>query len=105
VKTSIVAFVFLAFLSTARPQGRPASAGQIELRKYEAAQRVDAPQTPQGRTDINQLQHDADELARLAQSIPPDIGSVANGALPKDILEKLKRIEKLSKHLRSELGQ
>jgi len=28
---------------------------------------------------------------------------VNRGLLPKDVLEKLKRVEKLSKHLRSEL--
>jgi hypothetical protein len=39
----------------------------------------------------------------IAQTIPPDITSVQHGMLPKNILEKLKRIEKLSKHLRSEL--
>ena len=31
--------------------------------------------------------------------------SVNHGILPKDAIEKLKRIEKLSKHLRGELGK
>jgi len=29
---------------------------------------------------------------------------MAKGMLPKDVIEKLKHIEKLSKHLRGELG-
>jgi hypothetical protein len=37
--------------------------------------------------------------------VPVDIKAVNQGVLPKDFLKKLKRIEKLSKHLRSELAQ
>ncbi len=50
--------------------------------------------------DFAQIKRDADELAKLAQSLPPDIEHVASGRLPKDLSQKLKRIEKLSKHLR-----
>jgi len=56
------------------------------------------------RVDPAKLQQDADNLARAAQTIPSDIASVRQGALPKDTLEKLKEIEKLSKRLRSELN-
>jgi len=61
--------------------------------------------TPSRRIDFTQVQHEADELAQTAQTIPTDIGSVRQGMLPKDVVAKLKQIEKLSKHLRSELGQ
>jgi hypothetical protein len=54
--------------------------------------------------DVANLKLKANELATLAQSIPPDIERVANGALPKDLDDKLKRIEKLSKQLRKELS-
>jgi hypothetical protein len=40
----------------------------------------------------------------LSQSVVYDIDSVGHGLLPKDLNDKLKRIEKLSKHLRSEVG-
>jgi hypothetical protein len=50
-----------------------------------------------------QLQKEADDLARTAQTIPSDVASVRKGMLPKDVIEKLKQIEKLSKRLRSEL--
>jgi hypothetical protein len=52
-----------------------------------------------------QLRHDADELAYLAQSIPPDVDKTAKGLLPKDLALKLKRIEELSKQLRTHVTQ
>jgi len=54
--------------------------------------------------DLLQLQKEADDLARTAQSIPADLESVRKGMLPKDVIQKLKAIEKLSKRLRSELN-
>jgi hypothetical protein len=54
--------------------------------------------------DLIQLQKEADDLARTAQSIPADLESVRKGMLPKDVIQKLKQIEKLSKRLRSELN-
>ena len=64
----------------------------------------DPVQTPLGaRIDLVELQREADELARTAQSIPGDVGNIRKGMLPKDVLVKLKQIEKLSKRLRSEL--
>ena len=55
--------------------------------------------------DLTQLQKEADDLARLAQTIPTDVASVRKGMLPKDAIQKLKQIEKLSKHLRGELSR
>jgi hypothetical protein len=57
------------------------------------------------RTEPIQLQREAKELLDLSQSVQPDIASVTRGVLPKDTLNKLKRIEKLSKRLRSELSR
>ncbi len=55
------------------------------------------------RRDPRQRQRDANELSQLAQSLPADIEQVDRGILPKDLADKLKRIEKLSKKLRREL--
>jgi hypothetical protein len=55
------------------------------------------------RVNLDQLQREADDLARAAQSIPTDVADVRKGMLPKDIIQKLKQIEKLSKRLRGEL--
>jgi len=54
--------------------------------------------------DLTQIQHEAKELLELSQSLQPDIQYVNRGMLPKDTVAKLKRIEKISKHLRGELG-
>ena len=62
------------------------------------------PTTAARRVDLEQLQKEADDLARTAQTIPADVASVRKGMLPKDVIEKLKQIEKLSKHLRGELA-
>lgn len=48
------------------------------------------------RTDLVEAQLEADVLARIAQTIPCDGASVSKGTLPKDVIEKLKQIEKLS---------
>jgi hypothetical protein len=54
--------------------------------------------------DPVKVQHDADDLARTAQTIPSDVANIRRGTLPKDTIQKLKEIEKLSKRLRSELN-
>jgi len=58
--------------------------------------------TPQ--IDTMQLRHDAAELTQLANTIPPDIERALNGVLAKDLKDRLKRIEKLSKSLRGQLA-
>jgi hypothetical protein len=71
---------------------------------------MDAPQTKPTapkmtmRIDPLQLQREARELSDLAKSLPADMDQVNHGLLPKDTVDKLKRIEKLSKHLRSEIN-
>ncbi len=55
--------------------------------------------------DPAKLKHEADELAQLSAGVPSDLAKVAHGQLPKDLADKLKRIEKLAKHLRNELSQ
>jgi hypothetical protein len=53
----------------------------------------------------DQAKKQADELARLAQSVPPDIDKLAQGQFPRDLVTRLKRIEKLSKQLRREVAR
>jgi hypothetical protein len=53
--------------------------------------------------DPAQLQREAHELLDLSQSLQDDIESVNQGLHPKDMIEKLKRIQKLAKHLRGEI--
>jgi hypothetical protein len=53
--------------------------------------------------DTRQLKKDAEELASLSQSVPFDVEAVSRGVVSKDLNEKLRRIEKLSKRLRSQI--
>jgi hypothetical protein len=50
------------------------------------------------------LQREAKELLDLSQSLQPDIQAISRGLLSKGLLDKLKRIEKLSKQLRGEIA-
>jgi hypothetical protein len=47
---------------------------------------------------------EAQELRGLANQLPQQIDQTTKGQLPKDLVENLKRIEKLAKHLRSEIA-
>ena len=53
--------------------------------------------------DLAKLKHNADELAAIAQTVPQEINQTTKGMLPKDLSDKLKRIEKLAKELRSQI--
>jgi len=59
---------------------------------------------PKIKLDPDQLRREARELLELSQSLQGDIESVNHGLHPKDTLEKLKRIQKLAKHLRQEIA-
>jgi hypothetical protein len=81
------------------PQGiREAEKAAIASERNIPPPQSTAPRNPQ------HLEQDADELARLAGSIPADIEKVHRGLLPADLKEKLKQIEKLSKRLRNGLA-
>jgi hypothetical protein len=53
--------------------------------------------------DMVKLERDARELAELSATIPADINRANSGLLSKDVIDKLKRVERLSKQLRGEL--
>jgi len=59
---------------------------------------------PKTKLDPEQLQREARELLELSQSLQGDIDSVNHGLHPKDTIGKLKRIQKLAKHLRGEIA-
>ena len=76
--------------------------GRIEVAKHQL--KLDPPIGPQAqRLDAVKLRQEADELSSLAQSVSAGITQLNQGKLPKDLGDKLKRIEKLSKHLHGEL--
>jgi hypothetical protein len=53
--------------------------------------------------NIQQVKQEAEELRTLANALPAQIDQVTNNQLPKDLSDNLKKIEKLAKHLRSEV--
>ena len=101
--------VFLVMLLLAQlglPQTPvPRGVHQAEQADAQSQQNIPPPTVkPRASLDPAKLRRDADELANLAASVPSAIDQTTRGVLPNDLLEKLKRIEKLSKRLRSELN-
>ncbi len=63
------------------------------------------PQPETKRTpDITQLKTEAQELAALSQVLADQIDKFGKGQLPKDLVENLRKIEKLSKRIRIEIS-
>jgi hypothetical protein len=93
----------LAFPLLLHPQMAPPGSHAGDSQKYDPGYPNEFPGPRH--VDPVQLQREANELSALAESVPLDVKSVNQGVLPKGFVEKLKRIEKLSKHLRSELAQ
>jgi len=85
-------------------QSRPIPPGIRQADQVDAQSQKDMPPPLNQRATIDpaKLRHDADELAALAQSIPPEVNQTTKGVLPKDLSEKLRRIEKLAKQLRGQ---
>ena len=104
--------IVLSFLSAFFPvsmmsgqQGRPIPPGIREAEKQSNKPLDPTMPAMPSAPDPAKLKQEADELALLSSGVPFDLALVARGQLPKDLAEKLKRIEKLAKHLRSELSQ
>jgi hypothetical protein len=105
VKESATLIVLLLACLTFAQSARPVPPGLHEAQRAEdQAQRNEVPPQPQPRgTDPAKLNHDAEQLASLAQAIPLEVGQATRGVFPQDLNAKLKKIEKLAKQLRNEL--
>lgn len=101
------AFYLLLFLSTSlipmhAQRGLDQPPAKTEVENHQLV--LEPPVGPRAvKVNLAGLHQDALDLAQLAQSIPADVNQAAQGKLAKDLAEKLKKIEKLSKHLRTEL--
>jgi hypothetical protein len=74
----------------------------------DADQQVNQPIEPpmqalKKRIDKDQVRQEADQLRKLADTLPVKIDQVTKGQLPKDLGDNLKQIERLAKHLHSEI--
>lgn len=105
MKRAILCCCALIGLSLLAQAQRHAPAYRTLINEDDSLNRL-APPPPRvyREADLEQVERDAGELAGLAQSIPTGVSQARKGVLPKDLRENLKRIEKLSKRLRSELS-
>lgn len=95
-----------ALTTLMRAQGShpiPPGVRQAEQADAQREKDIPPPASPTRRLDPEKVRRDAAELAELAQSVPADVDRTTKGVLPKDLAEKLKKIEKLSKQLRRQL--
>jgi hypothetical protein len=53
--------------------------------------------------DVTELKTNANELVTMSQALSAQLDQIGNGKYPKDLIDNLKKIEKLSKHIRSEV--
>jgi len=102
----------LTFLLLCLPpqQFPPLTTNQAPHPEVERRLPIDQPEvvTQHGRhrrVDRAQVLREANELANLADDIPSSVQQANKGLLPKDLNQRLKRIEKLAKQLRQELTQ
>ncbi|MFZ0731255.1 MAG: hypothetical protein WAM79_02910 [Candidatus Sulfotelmatobacter sp.] len=91
---------FLGLLCLSQTQSVPP-----QMRHAQELQAGNERDFSRARVDPVVLRKEADQLAALAGTIPPDVQNINKGLLSKDLIQKLKQIEKLSKHLRSELDR
>src|SRR5690242_2311605 len=108
-KFGFVAILFLICLLSSTSRDYAQACRPIPPGVREAHKQTNAPVEPpaklkQTAADPAKLQQEAQELAKLSAAIPGLIDQVNHAQIPKDLPDQLKRIEKLAKHLRSEVS-
>ena len=103
--TSICAFCALAVAFSAPPQHQIPPG----IRQADNATNNGAIEKPTGQGDVkpidaSKVRADAAQLQQLAATVQGEIDQVTKGVMPKDMNDNLKKIEKLSKKLRSEIA-
>ena len=102
IMVSLVA-AFCLTSTTKGKQGHPIPPGVREADKQINKPLEPSPAAAPNKPDLAKLKQEAGELAQLSAEIPSQLDLVAHGQLPKELSAKLKRIERLAKHLRSEV--
>lgn len=100
--------VVAAFNSIVSGQ-QPSNARQKIYQRYDLH---DSHLRPDAAPTVNQqpnrqlmITHDVEELSALSSSLQADLQQLQKGMLVKDLPQKLKKMEKLSKRLRQEVSQ
>lgn len=106
MKFSAVALSLVLLLGplTLAQGSRPVPAGMRHTQELEAQNEEGSQQTATRSVDPAELQREADQLVQLAASVPPGVQNARRGLLEKDLIQRLKQIEKLPKHLRNQLN-
>jgi hypothetical protein len=108
MRTPILCALFLVgclCLIGSAQHGRIPSLSHAERQPNPADNTPSTLHPPSQRLDLSRMRSEAEELASLAQTIPAALDEVGKGTLPKDLGEKLKRIEKLSRSLRNDVSR
>ena len=104
----LVVCIFLFLGLPAFGQGsRPVPAGMRQAQQLEMETEKElAPAKPsRGAIKPEKLRDEADELVNLAAWVRTGVNNANKGLLDKDVLQKLKQLEKLSKRLREDLNR
>jgi hypothetical protein len=106
MRISILLSALLLSASAAFAQGPIPPDGQLQAEQAERQfeKSVPPPIHQRPSVDFAKVKSDAEELVILSHAIDSGIDNVGKGMLPKDLIDKLKQMEKLSKRLRSELA-
>jgi hypothetical protein len=98
--------MILVIVSSGATQSHPIPPGvrQADQAEDRMEKNIPPPVPTHHRVDVERMNREADELAKLSQTIPTDVASIRAGTLPKDLVSKLKQIEKLAKTLQSQLN-
>jgi hypothetical protein len=96
--------IILILPVSATPSQRAKPPG-IVTADQQSNQSVEPPMGMRGRKmNVDQVKQEADELKKLADGVPAQIEQVTKNQYPKDLADNLKRIERLAKHLRTEVA-
>jgi hypothetical protein len=107
---SLRALLILLALVAIQPQASAQAAQRIPAGRRAAneatrqAEKLEPPAAPAQNISAADVLQQANELLSLAQQVHTDAEHATQGMISKDLKDKLKRIEKLSKRLRDELN-
>ena len=107
LRSLVLSLAITAWCSSAPAQSaQPIPRGRTEANNAtrQAENGIEPPAPVSHTISAAELQKQADELLALAQQVHSDTQRASQGVLDKDLKDRLKRIEKLSKKLRDELG-
>ena len=99
-----VPLLFLFAIVEVSGQHRPTYPHPPQAADTATVESVQPQASERAHLDPAELQQEVQELSSLAQDLSQDIDAVNRGLLPKDTVDKLKRVEKLAKRLRKEIA-